>query len=54
MPHVRFRVRGPKKMGAAPDSFYYPARESRVPHISLAFREMWDSENLNVLIPRAR
>jgi hypothetical protein len=31
-------------------SMAYPHRQGRVPHISLVFREMWDTTELNVLI----
>jgi hypothetical protein len=27
----------------------FPGHKSRVPHISLVFREMWDTTNLNVI-----
>src|SRR5271165_1236230 len=50
VPHVRPSVRGPKKTGEALQSFWslVPATDRWVPHISLVFREMWDTTNLNI------
>jgi quercetin dioxygenase-like cupin family protein len=48
VPHVRPSVRGTKTMGAALRPLLRERPEnSRVPHISLVFREMWDTTELN-------
>jgi hypothetical protein len=46
VPHVRPSVRGPKKISST--AFTIGLTKPRVPHISLVFREMWDTTNLNV------
>ena len=46
VPHVRPSVRGPKKIFST--AFTIGLIKPRVPHISLVFREMWDTTNLNV------
>ena len=44
MPHVRTSVRGTKKTGEAQRTLHpVTATGPRVPHISLVFREMWDT-----------
>ena len=47
VPQVRTSVPGPKKKGEAPPLPYCPDHHRWVPHISLVFREIWDSTNLN-------
>jgi hypothetical protein len=46
VPHVRPSVRGPKKILSI--AFPIGLTKPRVPHISLVFREMWDTTKLNV------
>ena len=50
VPHVRTSVRGATKTGRTPIkalSFsLFPYHQSRVPHISLVFCEMWDTTAL--------
>jgi hypothetical protein len=47
--NVRQSVRGRKTMGEAQPTLLLicPDRRSRVPHISLVFREMWDTTGLS-------
>jgi hypothetical protein len=47
VPHVRLSVRGTKTTGRSPTNafvlIFRNATNPRVPHISLVFREMWDT-----------
>jgi hypothetical protein len=68
VPHVRPSVRGPKTMDAQQSLLTLPfssraswkingrlpvpVTQARVPHISLVFREMWDTTILDVQLYR--
>ena len=42
----------PQPLHSVPRGYPWPPHERRVPHISLVFREMWDSTDVDLKVLR--